>query len=98
VQGVRARPFGWEACAGQAPDEMGEWCRVEETRPGGHNAKARLVEMTTERMMWSNDYPHVTSDRPHSWKTVNATFAGLPTDESHAILAGNAQRLLGLDV
>jgi predicted TIM-barrel fold metal-dependent hydrolase len=49
-----------------------------------------------ERMMWSNDYPHITSDWPYSWKTVHATFAGLPADESHAILAGNAQRLLGL--
>ena len=48
------------------------------------------------RMMWSNDYPHITSDWPYSWKTINASFAGVPADERHSILAGNAQRLLGL--
>ena len=47
-------------------------------------------------MMWSNDYPHITSDWPYSWKTINASFAGVPADERHEILAGNAQRLLGL--
>ena len=54
--------------------------------------RANLVN----RMMWSNDYPHITSDWPYSWKTINASFAGVPEDERHAILAGNAQRLLGL--
>ena len=48
-----------------------------------------------ERMLWSSDYPHITSDWPYSWKTVNATFMGVPDDERHAILAGNAQRLFG---
>jgi predicted TIM-barrel fold metal-dependent hydrolase len=41
-------------------------------------------------MLWSNDYPHITSDWPNSWKTVNAQFAGVPFDERHAMLAGNA--------
>ena len=45
------------------------------------------------RMLWSNDYPHIVSDWPYSWKTINATFAGVPADERHAILAGNAQRI-----
>jgi predicted TIM-barrel fold metal-dependent hydrolase len=48
-----------------------------------------------ERMLWSSDYPHITSDWPYSWKTINATFADVPADERHAILAGNAQRLFG---
>jgi predicted TIM-barrel fold metal-dependent hydrolase len=48
-----------------------------------------------ERMLWSSDYPHITSDWPYSWKTINATFADVPDDERHAILAGNAQRLFG---
>jgi predicted TIM-barrel fold metal-dependent hydrolase len=48
-----------------------------------------------ERMLWSSDFPHITSDFPYSWKTVNATFMGVPDDERHAILAGNAQRLFG---
>lgn len=41
-------------------------------------------------MLWSNDYPHITSDWPNSWKTINAQFASVPPDERHAILAGNA--------
>jgi predicted TIM-barrel fold metal-dependent hydrolase len=47
--------------------------------------------------MWSNDYPHITSDWPNSWKTINATFHDVPRDERHAILAGNAQRLFRFD-
>jgi predicted TIM-barrel fold metal-dependent hydrolase len=52
----------------------------------------------TERMLWSNDYPHITSDWPYSWKTINAAFADVPVEERNAILAGNAQRLLGFGV
>jgi len=47
------------------------------------------------RLMWSNDYPHITSDWPESWKTINATFANLPESDRHAILCGNAQRVFG---
>jgi uncharacterized protein len=48
-----------------------------------------------ERMLWSSDFPHITSDWPYSWKTVNATFTNVPEHERHPILAGNAQRLFG---
>ena len=48
-----------------------------------------------ERMLWSNDYPHITSDWPMSWKTINASFADVPPHERHAILSGNAQRIFG---
>jgi predicted TIM-barrel fold metal-dependent hydrolase len=48
-----------------------------------------------ERMLWSSDYPHITTDWPYSWRTINSTFLGVPADERHAILAGNAQRLFG---
>jgi predicted TIM-barrel fold metal-dependent hydrolase len=48
-----------------------------------------------DRMMWSNDYPHITSDWPYSWKSIKASFADVPTDEKHAILCGNAQRIFG---
>ncbi len=61
-----------------------------------HYALANRHRIGVERMMWSNDYPHITSDWPYSWKTINASFAGIPPQEAHAILAGNAQRLLGL--
>jgi uncharacterized protein len=46
-----------------------------------------------DRMLWSNDYPHIVSDWPYSWKTINAQFASVPADERHAMLAGNALRL-----
>jgi predicted TIM-barrel fold metal-dependent hydrolase len=46
-----------------------------------------------DHMLWSNDYPHIVSDWPYSWKTINAQFANVPPDERHAILAGNALRL-----
>jgi predicted TIM-barrel fold metal-dependent hydrolase len=45
------------------------------------------------RMLWSSDYPHITTDWPYSWKTINATFHDVPAEERHAILAGNAQAL-----
>jgi predicted TIM-barrel fold metal-dependent hydrolase len=45
------------------------------------------------RMLWSSDYPHITSDWPYSWKTVNAQFAGVPEEERQAMLAGNALRV-----
>jgi predicted TIM-barrel fold metal-dependent hydrolase len=45
------------------------------------------------RMLWSNDYPHIASDWPSSWKAINAAFASVPAEERHAIVAGNAQRL-----
>jgi predicted TIM-barrel fold metal-dependent hydrolase len=50
-----------------------------------------------EHMMWSNDYPHITSDWPYSWKTINAQFAQVPTAERHAMLAGNALNVFKFD-
>jgi len=31
-----------------------------------------------DRILWSSDYPHISSDWPHSRQTVDATFAGVP--------------------
>jgi predicted TIM-barrel fold metal-dependent hydrolase len=60
-----------------------------------HYAVANRERIGVHRMLWSNDYPHITSDWPYSWKTINAAFAAVPADERHAILAGNAQRIFG---
>jgi predicted TIM-barrel fold metal-dependent hydrolase len=60
-----------------------------------HYALDNRERIGVDRLLWSNDYPHITSDWPYSWKTINAAFAGIPTDERHAILAGNAQRIFG---
>jgi len=46
-----------------------------------------------DRILWSSDYPHISSDWPHSWKKIDETFAGVAPAERDRILAGNAQRL-----
>ena len=48
-----------------------------------------------ERMLWSSDYPHISADWPHSWRTILNVFSGVPAAERQLILAGNAQRLYG---
>jgi predicted TIM-barrel fold metal-dependent hydrolase len=48
-----------------------------------------------DRILWSSDYPHVSADWPNSWKTIQATFAGVSASERQAIVAGNAARLYG---
>jgi uncharacterized protein len=60
-----------------------------------HYAVDNRHRIGVDRMLWSNDYPHITSDWPFSWKTINASFASVPKDERHAMLAGNAQRIFG---
>ena len=58
-------------------------------------AIANRARVGVDRMLWSNDYPHITSDWPYSWKTIKAAFADVPPAERAAILAGNAQSLYG---
>ncbi|MGH9185945.1 MAG: amidohydrolase family protein, partial [Acidimicrobiales bacterium] len=50
-----------------------------------------------DNMMWSTDYPHHGNDWPYSRKSINDAMAGLPADERHRIVAGNAVRIFGLD-
>jgi uncharacterized protein len=52
-------------------------------------------DVGVERILWSNDYPHISADWPFSWRTIQSAFSGVPSAERHAILAGNAQRLYG---
>jgi predicted TIM-barrel fold metal-dependent hydrolase len=46
-----------------------------------------------ERILWSNDYPHISADWPFSWRVIQASLSGLSPQDQHLILAGNAQRL-----
>jgi predicted TIM-barrel fold metal-dependent hydrolase len=64
------------------------------TDPFAVDNRARIG---VDRMLWSSDYPHITTDWPLSWKTINATFADVPPDEKHAILCGNSLRLFKFD-
>lgn len=59
-------------------------------------AIANRHKIGLHRLLWSNDYPHITSDWPESWKTINAAFANLDDADKHAILAGNSMNLFNL--
>ena len=50
-----------------------------------------------DKILWASDFAHAASDWPHSLKTIEQAFVGVPEDEKHAILAGNAVRLFHLD-
>jgi predicted TIM-barrel fold metal-dependent hydrolase len=50
-------------------------------------------EVGADRILWSSDYPHISADWPFSWRTIQASLSGVPTDEAGLILAGNAARL-----
>ncbi len=47
-------------------------------------------------MMWSTDYPHHGTEWPYSRKQIKETALGVPEDELHRILAGNAIELYRL--
>jgi predicted TIM-barrel fold metal-dependent hydrolase len=43
-----------------------------------------------EKIMWSNDFPHIVTRWPKSRELVEEQFGGVPENEKHAMLAGNA--------
>ena len=45
-----------------------------------------------KNIMWSSDYPHSETTFPESQQWIDRLFAGVPEDDKHAILAGNAQK------
>ncbi len=55
-----------------------------------------LDAVGADRVMWSSDYPHISADWPLSWRTIQASTAGLRPADRRAVLAGNACRLYGL--
>ncbi|MET1003546.1 MAG: amidohydrolase family protein, partial [Acidimicrobiia bacterium] len=58
IEGVRDPiNFGWNACAGLAPEEMKAWARFDELRPGGHDPAARVAEMDRDRVDAEVLYP-----------------------------------------
>jgi uncharacterized protein len=48
-----------------------------------------------ERVLWSNDYPHISADWPNSWRVIHSSMAGIAPADRDLVLAGNAQRLYG---
>ena len=50
-----------------------------------------------ETLMWGNDYPHPEGTWPASQDVARDQFAGVPDDEVHAIVCGNAAKVFGFD-
>jgi predicted TIM-barrel fold metal-dependent hydrolase len=53
-------------------------------------------EIGVEKVLWGSDFAHAAGDWPHSRKTVEETFVGVPEGERYAMLAGNAIEFFGL--
>lgn len=51
-----------------------------------------------DRIMWGSDYPHNEGTYPYNREALRGAFAGVPTDEAQAILAGNAVEVYGFGV
>jgi predicted TIM-barrel fold metal-dependent hydrolase len=60
-----------------------------------HGVRARDM-IGVEHILWSNDYPHLDGIWPNSSASIEEHMAGVPAQDRHAILAGNAVRLYGL--
>ena len=50
-----------------------------------------------ETLMWGNDYPHPEGTWPSSQEVARDQFDGVPDDEVHAIVCGNAAKVFGFD-
>jgi predicted TIM-barrel fold metal-dependent hydrolase len=50
-----------------------------------------------DKLMWATDFAHAASEWPNSVKVMEKDFVGVPPDDRHAMLAGNAQRFFHLN-
>ncbi len=50
----------------------------------------------TEHIMFSTDFPHAAGDWPNTHRIIDDMFAGVPEDEKHMMLAGNAVKYFRL--
>jgi len=49
-----------------------------------------------DRLLWGSDFPHQESDWPESLKIIERNFAGVPEDEKHKMVCGNAMEFFHL--
>jgi predicted TIM-barrel fold metal-dependent hydrolase len=54
-------------------------------------------EIGVDKIMWESDFPHPGTDWPHSQRTIERNFAGVPEDERYQMLAGNAVKFFHLE-
>jgi len=47
-------------------------------------------EVGVDRILWGADFPHVESEWPNSRKVLAKRFTGVPEEEQHKMVAGNA--------
>lgn len=50
-------------------------------------------EVGLDSMLWSSDFPHSSTDWPHSREVIEKAFKGVPEDEVKQITSGNAATL-----
>ena len=58
---------------------------------------ARRYEIGVGNLMWGNDFPHPEGTWPHTRQFLRDAFSDIPTDETAAILGGNAGEFYGFD-
>ncbi|MGW1379172.1 amidohydrolase family protein [Streptomyces sp. NPDC002446] len=51
-----------------------------------------------DKIMWGSDYPHDEGTFPHSREALRLAYAGLPPEETAAMLGTNAARVYGFDL
>jgi predicted TIM-barrel fold metal-dependent hydrolase len=47
-------------------------------------------KINVDRLMWGSDFPHQESDWPESLKIIDKNFSGVPEEEKHKMVCGNA--------
>ena len=47
-------------------------------------------KINIDRLMWGSDFPHQESDWPESLKIIDNNFSGVPDEEKHKMVCGNA--------
>jgi predicted TIM-barrel fold metal-dependent hydrolase len=50
-----------------------------------------------DKLLWGTDFAHAASEWPNSVKVMEQDFAGVPEDEKHAMLVGNAAKFFHLN-
>jgi predicted TIM-barrel fold metal-dependent hydrolase len=50
-----------------------------------------------DKLLWSTDFAHAASEWPNSIPIMEEDFKGVPEDDRHAMLAGNAVKFFHLD-
>jgi hypothetical protein len=52
---------------------------------------------TIDKIMWSSDFPHSSTDWPNSHETIDEVMQGVSAEGRYKMLASNAIRLFHLD-